>query len=172
MQNLIGELYGELRGYLVTLIRNRLFSGCPDDYVYDCLNDVFEIALRKQNDPGFQKNPKGWLIVTAKNVVDNFNLKTVKRLTFYQSDCEMDWIPDECDMLESLSYSLAMENHVLEQIKKDLSEEERLLFVMRYERKMSARDIAEELHLTSANVSTKLTRIKRKVTRLVYAYVS
>lgn len=172
MNNLIGELYEELRGYLVTLIRNRLFSGCPEDYVYDCLNDVFEIALEKQFDSSFQKNPKGWLVVTAKNIADNFNRKTLNRLSHYQLGYELDWIPSTKNMLEDLAYKLAIEENILGKIKDSLSEEDRRLFIMHFEQHMTYLEIAEQLHISIPAAATRLTRVKHRVTRLVYHYVS
>lgn len=171
MNDLIGELYEELRGYLVTLIRNRLFSGCPEDYVYDCINDVFEIALIKQSDPNFQKNPRGWLIVTAKNVADNFNRKTINRLSYHQLDYELEWIPSKKNMLEDLAYKFAIKENVVAKVKDSLSEEDRQLFIMHFEQYMTYHEIAEELHVSISAAATRLTRVKHRVTRLIYHYV-
>ena len=172
LDDLIAELYEELRGYLLTLIRNRLFEGCPDDYAYDCLNDVFEIALKKQSEPSFQKNPRGWLIITAKHVVENFNRKTLNRLTFHQIDYDPDWQPGKVDMLENLTYKIAIEKNIMEQIKSGLSPEDGRLFELRYMKKMHPRDIAEELHITENSINVKLTRMKVRAKRVLHRCVS
>ena len=171
MDDLISELYTELRGYLVTLIRNRLYAGCPEDYVYDCLNDVFEIALRKQFDSNFQRNPRGWLTIAAKNVVDNYNRKTVNRLNYYQFDCDMDRIPKEHDMIEDLAYQISLENNIFGQLKSYLSESDRQLYIMRFEKKMTPRAIAEELHVPINTVHTRLSRLKTRIIQFIYASV-
>jgi RNA polymerase sigma factor (sigma-70 family) len=172
MNDTIGELYEELRGYLVTIIRNRLYTGCPDDYIYDCLNDVFEIALTKQSDPNFQQNPRGWLIVTTKNTADNFNRKALGRLSYHQSDCKMDWIPSQKDMLENLSYQLAVEGNIVERVKHALSPEDCQLFVMRYEQKLNPQEISEKLQISLGASHTRLTRMKQRAIHLIHAYVN
>lgn len=171
MDDLIGNLYVELHSYLLTLIRNRIYTGCPDDYVYDCLNDIFEIAIKKQFDPNFLKNPRGWLIVTAKNVVDNYNRKNLNRLTYYQSDYDMDLITKEQDMTENLIYRLALENNIIEQAMDSLSEKERLLYQMRFEEEMKPNDIAKKLNLSLCAVNTRLTRLKAKISSYIHAAI-
>lgn len=171
MDNQIGELYVELYSYLLTLIRNRIYIGCPDDYVYDCLNDVFEVALRKQSDPNFQRNPKGWLIITTRNIVDNYNRKTLGRLSYYYLDYDMNGITREADMAEDLVYKVAMENHVIEKAMNTLSEPERKLYKMRYEEEMKPSDIANKLKLKPSAVNTRLTRLRSKITTFIHAAI-
>lgn len=167
----IGELYDELHGYLFTLIQNRLYDGCPQDYIYDCLNEVFIIALSKKHDPRFQANPKKWLVVTARNVVDNFNRKTVNRLRFHQSDTEMDEIPASNDILEDLALKIALDEHVLDKIKQDLAPEERVLYIMRFEEGKTTKEIAQELGIRHGTISTRVNRMKKHFERLVSKYI-
>lgn len=171
MDDLIGELYVELHSYLLTLIRSRIYTGCPDDEIYDCLNDVFEIAIKKQFDPNFLKNPKGWLIVTTRNVVDNYNRKNLKRLTHYQLDYDMRFLAKKQDMTEDLVYQIAMEDHLIDQAISSLSERERQLYKMRFEEKMKPQDIADELDLKLCAVNTRLTRLKAKITTFIHTSI-
>lgn len=167
----IGELYDELHRYLFTLIQNRLYDGCPLDYVYDCLNEVFIIALNKKQDPKFQANPKKWLVITARNVVDNFNRKTLNRLRFYQQDVELEEIQDTTDILETLALKIALEDHVIQKIKQDLSSEERILYTMRFEEGKSTKEIAKELGMRHGTVSTRVNRMKKNFKRLAEKYI-
>ena len=171
MDDLISELYIELYPYLLTLIRCRIYTGCPDDYIYDCLNDVFEIAIRKQSDPNFLRNPRGWIIVTARNVVDNYNRKTINRLSYYHMGYDMNSITREHDMTEDLVYKLAMENNIIDQALNSLSEKELKLYKMRFKDEMKPGDIADELDLKLCAVNTRLTRLKRKITTFIHTAI-
>lgn len=167
----IGELYNELHRYLFTLIQNRLYDGCPHDYIYDCLNEVFIIALSKKQDPKFQADPKKWLVITARNVVDNFNRKTVNRLRFHQQEVEMDEIPDSNDILEDLALKIALEDDVLYKVKQELSSEERVLYTMRFEEGKTTKDIAKELGMRHGTISTRVNRLKKRLERLILRYI-
>lgn len=167
----IGELYDELHGYLFTLIKGRLYDGCPEEDIYDCLNEVFIIALHKKNDPKFQANPKKWLVVTARNVVDNFNRKHLNRLRFHDSNLGMEEVEDSNDMLENLAFKIAVEEHVLEKIKMELSPEERVLYIMSFEERKTTKEIAKELGLKRGTISTRVNRVKKHVETLIKLYV-
>lgn len=167
----IGELYDELHRYLFTLIQNRIYDGCPHDYIYDCLNEVFIIALSKKHDPKFQANPKKWLVVTARNVVDNFNRKTLNRLRFYQQDVEMEELQDSNDIVENLALKAALEDNVIHKIKQELSSEERVLYIMRYEEGKTTKQIAKELGIRHGTISTRVNRMKKHFEKLVVKYI-
>lgn len=168
----IGALYKELHGYLFTLIQGRLFEGCPTDYAYDCLNEVFIIAIHKKDDPKFQSNPKQWLVKTAKFVVDNFNRKHVNRLRFHYSYYDMHTIPSKNDMIEDLAFKMAIEDHIMDKIKTELTAEDRVIYIMRFEELRELEDIAAELCMRKGTVSVRITRIKNRITKLIKKYTS
>ncbi len=167
----IGDLYDELHEYLFIIIQNRLYDGCPHDDIYDCLNEVFIIALRKKQDPKFRANPKNWLVATTKNVVDNFNRKNVNRLRFHQPNVEVDELPDSEDILEDLALKIALEDDILYKIKQELSLEERVLFTMRFEEGKTTKEIAKELGMRHGTISTRVNRLKKHFELLVTKYV-
>lgn len=167
----IGALYNELYGYLFTIIQNRIYEGCPQDYILDCLDEVFLIALRKKRDKNFRENPKGWLIITTRNVVDNFNRKHVNRLRFLESDVKMDNLTASHDIVEHLALKMALEDHVIDKIKQELSEEERVLYVMRFEEGKTTKEIAQELGIKHGTISTRVNRMKKHFERLIAKYI-
>ncbi|MDO4556108.1 MAG: sigma-70 family RNA polymerase sigma factor [Lachnospiraceae bacterium] len=171
MDDLISKLYMELGSYLFTLIKNRLYTGCPEDQIYDCLNDVFETALQKQSDPKFQQNPRGWLIITARNKVDNYNRKALRRLSHYQFDCDMTRIYSKKDMIEDLTYQMALENNIFGQLMDHLSEKERRLYTLRFEERLKPEEIASKLQTSKTNVNTSLSRLKIKIKKYICAAV-
>lgn len=172
-ENQIGELFDKYSRHLLIVISNRLFEGCPPDYAYDCLDEVFAIALRKSNDEKFNTNPGGWLVQTAKYVVDNFNRKTVNRLQFYQSNYNFNLhkIPATDTLMEDLVYKLALEENVMERILSDLSTKDRVIYIMRYYQNKEPSEIAKELCMNTNAVKVRLTRLKSKIRKLIKKYV-
>ena len=167
----IGALYDELYGYLFTLIKGRLYRGCLEDVVYDCLNEVFIIALRKKDDASFQENPKKWLVVTAKHVVDNYNRKHLNRIQNHHAEYDLSLRSDGTNMLEDLAFKIAVEENVLDTVKKELSADDRVLYIMRYEERKDIDAIAKELGMKRGTVFTRITRVKRKMEKLIRKYV-
>lgn len=172
-ENQIGELFDRYSKYLLITISSRLFDGCPSDYAYDCLDEVFATALKKSDDAKFNADPGGWLVQTAKYTVDNFNRKTVNRLRFHQSnfDFSLYEIPVADTMLEDLAYKIALEDNIMELILNDLSTEDRVLYIMRYYQNIPPAEIGEELGLKTNTVKVRLTRLKEKVRKLIDKYV-
>lgn len=167
----IGALYNELHGYLFTLIQSRIYEGCPQDYIYDCLDEVFLIALGKKKDKKFRQNPKGWLIITAKHVVDNFNRKHKNRLRFHDPEVEVENLSVPQDFIEHLALKMALEDHLFDKIKTELSEEERVLYIMRFEENKTTKEIAQELGIRHGTISTRVNRMKNHVESLITKYV-
>lgn len=168
----IGTIFYGLRKYLTVVIYNHLDDDCPKHYTDDCLQETFRIALEKRYDPKFNHNPKAWLVVAAKYVVDNFNrtYKTYEKHHAY--DDEAINIPYSQDLIEDLAFKLEIENHILEKIKQDLSRDDALFFKMRFEYNMEVETIAKELEMKEGAVHTRLSRVKKKVKVLIKKYTS
>ena len=172
-ENQIGELFDRYSKYLLIVISNRLFKDCPPDYAYDCLDEVFAIALKKMNDEKFNADPDGWLVKTAQYVVDNFNRKTQNRLRFHDSCFNFNTreIPAPDTMFEELAYKMALEDNIMDKILNDLSREDRVIFIMRYYQHKLPDEIAKELGMKTNAVKVCLTRLKSKVKKLVQKYI-
>lgn len=168
MNDFICSLYTEYSDYLATVIRNRLYNGCPSDYIYDCLNDTFEIAMKKQSDPRFQDHPKAWLVQTARNVADNFNRKACYRNQFVDYSGDIESVLNHSDLTEDLIYQECVQNHFLERLSESLSPKERHLYYLRYERDLDHKTISEELNISVNAVHTRLNRLRTKVRQLIH----
>lgn len=163
----IGELFTDLHKYLYVVIYNRLSDEVPKDYAYDCLQETFKTALEKKDDKKFNANPKGWLIVTAKYTVDNFNRTYKTYDKHYASEEDAKDIPYSHDLLEDLAFKMTIEDHILEKIKAELSSGDALFFKMRFEYKMEIDAIAKELEMKPGAVHTKISRVKKKARALL-----
>lgn len=168
----IGKIFYGLRKYLSVVIYNHLDDACPKHYTDDCLQETFRIALEKRFDPKFNRNPKAWLVVAAKHVVDNFNrtYKTYEKHHAYDEEALQ--IPYSQDLIEDMAFKLAIESHVLERIKRDLSRDDALFFKMRFEYNMEVADIARELQMRDGAVHTRISRVKKKVKDLINVYTN
>ena len=169
----IGELFRRYEKYLLTIILNRLYNGCPKDYAYDCLQDVFTIALEKKEDEKFNQNPTGWLTITAQNVVDNHNRKHTLRLRHYLTDLDIDisTIPTSDYWFEDIAYRLALENNLWTQIFDSLKQSEQTIFIMRYYHEMSLDDISSQLGMSKNALYARLCRIQKRIRKLIKKHV-
>jgi len=169
----IGELFRQYEKYVLTVILSRLYDGCPKDYAYDCLQDVFAIALEKKDDEKFNQNPIGWLTLTAQHVVENYNRKFTNRSRFHHTafDFDLNTVPASDYWFEDMAYRVAIENHIWERILDDLKRDERVIFIMRYYQEMSSEDICLELGISKNHLAVRLSRIKHKVKKAIKKYV-
>ena len=169
----IGELFVRYQNYLFTVISNHIFEGCPSDYIYDLLDDTFTIALEKKDDPKFNADPVGWLVTTARFVVDNFNRKTQNRMRFYDSNFAFDMrrIPGPDTMLDDLAFKIAISEQIWDKIYDDLNRNERVFMVMKYYQKKKPAEIAKELHMSENVVKVRLTRLKKKIRKLIHKHI-
>lgn len=168
MSNFICSLYEEYSEYLATVIRNRLYHGCPSDYIYDCLNDTFEIAVKKQSDPAFRDHPKAWLVQTAKYVADNFNRKSCYRNQFVDYSSDIESVLHFSDLTEEFIYQECIQPKFLEHLRKSLSQNEKRLYYLRYERDLSHKQISKELNISVNAVNTRLHRLKTKIRQIIH----
>ena len=169
----IGDLFQRHKNYLLTVLWDHLYKGCPPDIVYDCLHDVFAIALEKKEEERFNQNPVGWLTLTAKNVAGNYTRKHTNRLRFHLTDFDWDCaaIPDSDFWFEDLAYRMAIENRVWEKILGELKEEDRAIFIMRYYRKLSLDDISSDLGISKNHLNVRISRMKKQIRKLIHKYV-
>lgn len=167
MNNKIADLYAEFSSSLAYIIKNRLYEGCPNDDIYDCLNEVFPIALQKKQDRSFQKNPKGWLVITARNVVDNFNRKAYFRnnMTVYTNHIQD--IPQHTDMTEDYIYKEFLNNDFQKFLNETLSKEEKYLYYLRYSRKLSLKEISSVFLISPNAVNSRLNRLRKKIKEFI-----
>lgn len=163
----IAKLYAEFSVNLTYIIKSRLYIGCPDDYVYDCLNDVFLIAIQKRNDKSLQENPQGWLVITARNVVDNFNRKAYYQNKLVDHSSDMQEIPQQVDMIEDYIYRDCLNNDFLKYLNETLSKDEKYLYYLRYSQKLSLTEISEKLNITPNAVNTRLHRLRNKIKEFI-----
>ena len=167
MDNIIADLYAEFSSDLAHIVKNRLYDGCPNDHIYDCVNEVFLIAMQKQNDASFRNSPKGWLVITARNVVDNFNRKSRLRnsLSVYSYDIQQ--IPQYSDMTEDYIYKEFLNNDFIKFLNENLSKNEKYLYYLRYSRKMNLKEISNKLQISPNAVNTRLNRLRKKIKEFI-----
>lgn len=169
----IGDLFRRYEKYLLTVIRNHLYDGCPTDYAYDCLHDVFAIALEKKEDEKFNQNPPGWLTITTQHVIDNYNRKETNRLRFHLTafDFDLDTVPASDYWFEDIAYHIAIESNIWKKIFDNLKPDDRVIFIMRYYQEMSLDDIASELGISKNLLSVRLNRLKKQIKKFIKNYV-
>ena len=172
MEEFISHLYQEYSDTLIYIIKNRLYTGCPKYYAYDCLNDVFVIAIQKHNDSSFQTNPKGWLIRTARNVVDNFNRKSFRRNNYADYSQDIREIPQLQDMEEECVYKEWLTNHFQTELNESLSNEEKFLYYLRYKKKLNNEEISQQLGISKNAVNTRLSRLRQKIRQFIRENIS
>jgi RNA polymerase sigma factor (sigma-70 family) len=173
MENDIGYLYEEFSRTLIYVIESRIYPDCPKDYIYDCLNDVFTIAIQKQDDPSFQANPKGWLIITARYVVDNFNKKHYNHSSVLDPTYDTAAIPQKnMDLIENYIYKDFLNNTFQKFLTESLSKDEKYLYYLRYSEQLDLAQISEAFHITPNAANTRLSRLRAKIKQFIHKNLS
>jgi RNA polymerase sigma factor (sigma-70 family) len=173
MENNIAFLYKEFSQTLIYVIKARIYPGCPKDYIYDCLNDVFTIAIQKQNEPAFLANPEGWLIITARYVVDNFNKKHYNHSSILDPTYDTEAIPQKnMDLIENYICKDFLNNAFRKFFKESLSKDEKYLYYLRYSEHRDLTQISEVLHITPNAVNTRLCRLRAKIKEFIHKNLS
>lgn len=119
----------------------------------EIVNEAFLILLQQFEDVKNHENPSGWLFVVVRRLAFNEIRKASN------NEVSLDEIQDvgeDDKALISFQDSLPAK----------LSEEEKTLLVLRYEKQMNTREIAQHLGISESSCRTKLHRAKQR-----YAYL-
>jgi RNA polymerase sigma factor (sigma-70 family) len=129
----------------------------------DCINDVYEVALRKKN---LEKHPNihGWLNNTAKNIAKRFlRKKAFNRITIPMSDIKSGSQSDFEPMMEDDKYF----EELLIILSKNLKVSEYTLFKLKFIEQRPNKELAEIMRIKQDSVGKKVSRLKEKIRNIL-----
>jgi RNA polymerase sigma-70 factor (ECF subfamily) len=147
------------------------FSYCQNKAdAEDCMQEVFFRAMSKANEIKKHPAPDKWLFVTAKRVsleklrANNKTYRNELNISDFEIILQNGAFED--DLLER-QYTEAdiiiLRNDVLEKLNKKDQE----LYILRYVEKLSVENISERLKISYSNTTTRLNRLKTKISKLI-----
>jgi len=166
----IEKIYQEHYGLIKLVVKNSIHSPNSDD-ITSCVQDVFVIAMRKQ---GLEEhiNIKGWLLKTAKNVVNTFNRQKAIREKYCDFSIDLDKVEfitaDFSDLLVDQINSERLSGLNLNQIiLESLSQNERDFYTLLYLKKLNIKEIGRILNISEGAALTRRTRLKEKIKKVL-----
>lgn len=167
------RLYEKYKDYLTTIIRSKLNNKNEED-VKDCLHDVFIVIFLKYPEEELEYE-KAWITKIATNVVMTFNEKERRRGSFFErllleQETENWEETIENRVIDRLILERAKENGVMDRLRNQLSEQDKVLYYLKYELDLSNKEIAAKLHIKENTVSVRLKRLKQKIQKYVKKY--
>jgi len=159
------KIYEDYYNQVYIKIKRMLYSKVDDD-ITSCVQDTFMQAWIKIE---FLKNYEdvvGWLIVTAAHVANNFNRKYAVRQKVINDSTEMENIADETDyaqdILETIGFEEYIKSNTFERFLTQMTENERLLYELKYKHKLSNETIGEILGISANAVASRNKRLIQK----------
>lgn len=160
------NLYKSYYNYLFSIVKKRLYVEDIGE-IEACIQQVFLIAIEKKEVLMEHDNPRLWLAQTARFVCHNYNKKLHLNLMHHNPDCLLE-LKDNQNTEHEVIEKLRLDDYV-QVLKAQLSEEEFAFLCLKYENKLSSKEIGKVIHTTSCNVNAKTKRLKEKVKKIMYS---
>ena len=166
----ITELYNKHYYSVMKVIRLNCFSKLPQDHE-DILQEVFLKAVSCIATLKDHSKPSNWLYKTALYLTFNFNRKLMDQPDISEEDfldiqanTKSDDNPP--DHFTEQKNEEDDPDDKLDKLLKLLSDEEKHLYILRYEYNFSYKDIAAVLHISENNVGVRIHRLSHRIKKL------
>ncbi len=154
--------------YAQTLLRcsQSILLQFPDsgELAEECVQETFEIAMRKMKKLLRHEAPEGWLKDTCRKISLSKRRKLLNRIRILGTPVSYSVlfdVPDPVDDIESWALANDLAS-VKQSLLSKLSDEERAVYRLFYEQHLSMKDTATELQLSVDAVRGALQRIRKK----------
>ena len=153
------------------ILSYRLHSPSEHD-LQDCTQEVYLIIAQEIKKIIHHPHIRGWICVCCRNVATNYNSKIIdKRSQLFEiRDYLSDSINLEDTVINKITYDNAVKNNAFENIIGSLSKSETILYRLRWSEKLSEKQIAQKLNISSSAVKNRIMRLRRKIQSKVKEY--
>ena len=161
-EKFFNQIYSDHYDSIYFRVKNILYSKIADD-ISSCTQETFTRAWMNIESLQNHQNIAGWLVVTAKNIAQNFNsryLTNIKNSNYSATDAET--IAEE-NFTEKIDSEL-----VAEKILSQLSASERKLYELKHVMGLSNEDIGKIFEISPNAVASRNKRLKDKLAELVF----
>lgn len=137
----------------------------------ECMQSVFCLALKKGHELQIHTHPEYWLMRAARNISLSM-LRKKKKLIYFDVDSPVfeEYLSEdgfEEQLIERLVSEKLDINAMVSDVLLKLSEKDRYLYHLRYVIHMDIEEISEVLHISYSSVTTRLFRLKERITNQV-----
>lgn len=136
------------------------------EYAEDCVQDTFLVFYNKLKSGEEINNPRAFLYATATNFIKK-KFNEIKKQT--ESQVELESVKEVTVIDESAEEQLNY-SELSNYLTKRLNKRETELFNLRFVQGEKIKIIAEQLKITPANCSIRVTRLRRKLINLLDEY--
>ena len=151
------EIYEKYEKNIYKRIKNTLYFKIEEDII-SCIDDTFYKAWVNIKKLRKHENIAGWLVITAKNIVMDFN-KKYSIIRNHEADSNfMELIPHEEDFTEKISGEIEAEK-----ILARLSKKDRNLYDFKYVTGYSNEEIGKILGITPSAVSDRIQKMLKRL---------
>lgn len=160
----IADLYEKCYKYLFGIVRNSLYIKDTGE-IEACIQQVFLIAMEKEDLLKKHENPELWLAQTARYVCHNYNKKLHLNLSVHDQDC-LEEILDSTNIEQETIERILLKEY-WNMIKKQLTENEIHLLRLRYDGKRDTKEISDILKVNTICLNARTRRLKGKIKKLL-----
>ncbi|KTD88336.1 RNA polymerase sigma factor [Paenibacillus etheri] len=140
------------------------------DIAEECTQNTFLEARKQIVKLQTHPNVEGWLYVTAKNLVRNsYRGMYIKRKHEIVFDDKIQLFSDDNELAACLEETYDIKE-LSEKVLSVLSEDENNLYNDYFRDRMSILELAEKYHISSTAVTTRIYRVKKKLTNVIKDY--
>ena len=170
----ITELYKEYSVNIYRLISCKLYWNYEDN-VFECLQETFITLIEKFRDIFNVANLRAWLYRTAIHITYNFNRKKKRyydmhKLTDFAEEADNVQLAtsksyvEDCVIHDNIN-ELASE--VMFRMNEKLSEEQKVLYELKYVQKMTNRAIGRSIKRNEKTISYQINIMKKLINRCI-----
>ena len=140
----------------------------------ECVQETFEVAIRKIRILQHYESPQAWLIATCKRITMAKRRKTLNRLRITGKAVPIDETGHLADVHNRIDEWIEQHDHQQKRQKliQSLSEQELAVFRAYYEEELTLKESAERLGLSETAVHGSVQKIRAKAARISLIYMA
>ena len=157
---ILKEAYGKYYASIYKFCLSRLKDDSSD--VEDCVQEVYLVFYNKLLGGEEIEYVQAYLFKTADNLVKKQLSRLKKRAKTLDIDEVKEIVTHSVDIDDRLSFE-----EYSKMISDALSDTDREIFILRYIEELRINEIAQRLNMSVSNVSTRLSRMREKIRKII-----
>ena len=139
----------------------------------ECMQETFEVALRKIKVLQRHEALEGWLVATCKHITISKRRKILKRMSFMGNPIPIDDAYNVADINNRIEEWIEQNDHQQKKrlLIQALTEQELAVFHLYYEKELSLKDSAEQLEMSENAVQGSIQKIRAKARKLSMTFL-
>ena len=148
----------------------KTFYSASKEDIEDCFSELY--IKTWENYTAFKDSPNkaGWLFLTVRNIVsDRVRENNRQAISAVKKQEQYEEYYGENDIIFGILTNHLSESELKELILDKLSEKDRLLYRLRFEKKLDTKEIAKQIGLANSTVRRQVRELRLNITDLIYS---